>query len=112
MKNARQKALDLLAAYMNYEFGIDPTPDYAANGDEVYGLMYTTVDGSDGVEHEVQASVNLTDPSMLYYVDNKLVDTIKYESLEDLIDKELSDFASDPEVIFDYYYGQVAKYVD
>ena len=110
--DAKDKALELLQAYYDYEFDGELQPDYSSGSDEVYGLMYTTADDSEGVEHEIQASVDLSDSSILYYVDNELVEKIRFNSLEDLVDRELADFAETPDYVFDYYYEELLKYID
>lgn len=108
-----QEAIDLLNAYYEVEFNDDIEYPLDYYGDHlVYGIMYTTVDGSDEDEHEVQVSVDLTNSEMLYYVDNELVYTDRYKDLRELIDKELFDFEENADQVFDYYYDKCARFVD
>jgi len=92
-----QRAIDCINEYNYYEFYDQYSPswkdehDYDGNvltkDDNLseVGLMFTT----NGEDTELQVSVNLLDPKMLYYVDGQLIHTEKYGSLAELIDNQL-----------------------
>ncbi len=52
------------------------------------GLVYTTL--GDGGEHEFQVTANLVDQSVSYSIDGEIVRTDIYDSLADMIEKDLS----------------------
>lgn len=91
-----QQAIDLINNYYSEEFTVIddgeemPDPDQQISKDSdlsEVGLMYTTTE--DG-GNEVQVVVNLNDPQMLYFVDNKLAHRQQFNSLQELIDSELT----------------------
>jgi len=109
-----QEAIDLITAYYEVEFGedVDYPNEYSSGSDNVYPLMYTSVDGSDGYEHDIQVSADLDASEMVYYVDNAIVYRQRYKNLREMIDKELFDFEENADQIFDYYYGKCIRFVD
>ena len=91
-----QTAIDLINDYYSEEFTVmedgeempDPNQQISKDSDlSDVGLMYTTTEDGD---NEVQVTVNLNDPQMLYFVDNKLAHRQRFSSLQELIDNELS----------------------
>ena len=85
------KSIELIEEYLSDEFG----DDYDISADDLneVGLMYTT-DG-DNEEVELQVYVDLLHPSIKYCVrgynsaDYEVRHEDKYNSLKDLIDREL-----------------------
>jgi len=58
-------------------------------------LAYTTTEDSRDEEHEIQVEVNLINFSINQFVDNKLFNTCKYETLKELVDNELKGLTFD-----------------
>lgn len=94
-----QEAIKLINDYLRYEFNdqyfgnyddpdefddeVKPTDDLSD-----IGLLYTTYGGDNEVD--MQVSADLINPSIKYYINDNLRDTVKYNSLDDLIANELT----------------------
>lgn len=102
-----QQAIDFLNAYGESEFEhicIDENTDLSD-----VGLMYTTA--GDNGEHEVQASADLKNCTLKYYVDGNLEGQDDFGSLSEMID-----LLSSTDValvgIFDWLYGKCCDFID
>lgn len=80
-----QEAIDSINAFSLSEYGNEAVDENTDLSD--IGILYTT-DGGDN-EVELQISVDLLEPSMLYYINGELRHTDTYEDLRDLIDSDL-----------------------
>ncbi len=78
------QAKELIDEYCREEFERDEGADYEDLTN--VGVAYTTTE--DG-EHEIQASIDLVNNKIETYVDNVIVRTVQYDTLGELIDKEL-----------------------
>ena len=86
-KELLDKAINLINDYCIDEFSHEADFKDMSNVE----LAYTEVtDEETGIEHTVQVSADLTDYSISMFIDDEKLDTEKYESLDALIEYELS----------------------
>lgn len=86
-----EKANELISDYMDREFGEDNNyvlPKDLSN----INLAYTTTEDE---KHEITADLNLVDFRIETKVDNKVVRTEQYESLQDIVDNGLDGMSFD-----------------
>ena len=86
-------AIELIEAYYEEEFGDRSSVDHNKLYD--VGIAFTSFECDperfgDCDMHEIQVSVNLVDPAIIFYVDNVVVHRDNFESVDALIDAELS----------------------
>ena len=119
--NIRTKALDMLEQYSNGTFNLFPSIERPApvtytELDEAQGiineymqkeLQHESADYSDlrkvqvafteteDGKHEIQVELNLVDFALVKYVDNKVVEELKYDSLSNLIENEIEGMTFD-----------------
>lgn len=79
-----QRAIRLINKYKKEEFGYEDGEDYKDLTS--IGLAYTTTEDD---QHEIQAEVDLVNFTMRQLVDNNVVMTVQYDSLNELIKNEL-----------------------
>lgn len=84
------KARALIDEYCRTEFGSEEGANYSDLS--AVGVAYTTTE--DG-EHEIQAQVNLVDFSIDTFVDGTLMRNEQYSSLEEFVEKGLSELDFD-----------------
>lgn len=80
-----EEAIDYINEYCSSEYGSDGVEE----DDDLSNIpIFYTTDGGDN-EVELDISVNLLEPSMLYYINGELRHTDTYEDLRDLIESDL-----------------------
>ena len=94
------RAVELIDEYAASEYEDEDGIDVASADLSDIGLMFTTTDDYD----ELQVSVDLINHNMNYYVNGELIHQDHYNSLEALIDDELSNLD------FDWMYGDIMGY--
>lgn len=118
---SRKEALEMLESYEKGTFNLFPTierprPVTYTELDEAQGIIneymqkefqHESADYSDlrkvqvafteteDGKHEIQVELNLVDFALVKYVDNKVVEELKYDSLSDLIENEIEGMTFD-----------------
>lgn len=97
----KNKIKKLIMDYISYEFDIsyNSITEFNKTNPETkpYNLAYTTLDGSDGYEHEIQVSFDLNTLTLITKIDETIIESIDYtnditELLNDLKHCEFSDY--------------------
>jgi hypothetical protein len=95
------KAKELISEYYYTEF--EDEEGVADDCDlKNVSLAYTTIDDNEDKEHEIQVDADLENFAINQYIDNKLFKTWKYDSLEDLVEMELTDLIFDTLIEVNY----------
>ena len=95
------KAKELISDFYYTEFEDDDGVADDCDLEHV-SIAYTTIYDNEDEEHEIQVEADLVNFAMNQYIDNKLFDSYKYDSLEDLVELELRDLIFDTLVEVDY----------
>lgn len=91
------EAKEYIRKYLSGEFSVDEN-DAIPEDLKHIGLGYTEL--GDGADYPFQVEADLEDFAIRYYIDNELVRTDKYGTLDELIERELSSLK------FDYFTGE------
>ena len=90
-----EEAISIIESYYKAEFGEDHSPVDRAKLDNI-GLAYTSFQDEperfgDSEEHFIQVCVDLVapKPAFFYYQNNSLIKVDMYDSIEELIEREL-----------------------
>ena len=78
-------ALELVSIYMDAEFGENETYEFPENLSEI-NLAYTTTEDE---QHEISADLNLIDFRIQTKIDDQIVRTEQYSSLQDIVENGL-----------------------
>lgn len=97
----KNKIKKLIMDYLNNEFDIsyNSIEEFDKDNPEnkPYDLAYTTLDGSDNYEHEIQVSFDLNTLTLITKIDETIIESIDYtnnipELLDDLKHCDFSDY--------------------
>ena len=79
------RASELIRGYIEKEFGVEDVPDLPDDLSSI-NVGYTTTEDE---QHEITANVNLVDYRIETWVDDTLVRTEQYDSLQDIVENGL-----------------------
>ncbi|MCR5778228.1 MAG: DEAD/DEAH box helicase family protein, partial [Lachnospiraceae bacterium] len=82
-------AKDLINDFCMREYDKEADFSDLSKVDIAYTDLIDEAEGADGIEHEVQASVDLMNNAMVVSIDGNEISRTTYDSLEELIEKEL-----------------------
>lgn len=82
-------AKDLIKDFCMREYDKEADFSELSKADIAYTDLIDEAEGADGIEHEVQASVDLINNAMVVSIDGNEISRTTYDSLEELIEKEL-----------------------
>ena len=80
-----KRASELIRGYIEKEFGVEDVPDLPDDLSSI-NVGYTTTEDE---QHEITANVNLVDYRIETWVDDTLVRTEQYDSLQDIVENGL-----------------------
>ena len=107
-KSELDSAIEYISKYVAKEFDLDESSSAPENFKHV-SLGYTEL--GDNAEYAFQVEADLEDYAVRYYIDNELVREDKYNTLAELIERELSSLEFDyfvNHLLYIQQYGGVA----